>query len=97
MVLMADKGRYMGGAFVTFKTDKRQALWDRVQRKVGAAPPKGLAKDKGRMVKARSGRPGQVLERRGKAAPRLVARFLGELVRCGFLYSKEPMLGSSTY
>ena len=46
MVLMADKGRYMGGAFVTFKADKRQALWDRVQGKVGAPPPKGLKKQK---------------------------------------------------
>ncbi|WP_367272072.1 hypothetical protein [Mesorhizobium sp.] len=26
MVLMADKGHYMGGAFVTFKVEKRQAL-----------------------------------------------------------------------
>src|SRR4051794_16726385 len=31
MVLMADKGRYAGGAFITFKAHKRQALWDRVQ------------------------------------------------------------------
>ncbi|MGX8014320.1 ATP-dependent DNA ligase (plasmid) [Mesorhizobium sp. ORM8.1] len=46
MVLMADKGRYMGGAFVTFKADKRQALWNRVQGKIGAPPPKGLAKEK---------------------------------------------------
>ncbi|WP_149805013.1 ATP-dependent DNA ligase [Mesorhizobium sp. NFR06] len=46
MVLMADQGRYMGGAFVTFKADKRQALWERVQGKVGAPPPKGLAKEK---------------------------------------------------
>ncbi|WP_214473402.1 ATP-dependent DNA ligase [Mesorhizobium sp. dw_380] len=46
MVLMADGGQYMGGAFVTFKADKRQALWDGVQGKVGAPPPKGLAKEK---------------------------------------------------
>lgn len=46
IALMVDKGRYMGGAFVTFKTDNRQALWDRVQGKVGAPPPKGLAKQK---------------------------------------------------
>ncbi|CDX21544.1 ATP dependent DNA ligase [Mesorhizobium sp. ORS 3324] len=46
MVLMAHKGRYMGGAFVTFKADKRQALWDSVKGKVGAAPPKGLANEK---------------------------------------------------
>ncbi|RWH71079.1 RNA ligase family protein [Mesorhizobium sp.] len=46
MVLMAEKDRYMGGAFVTFKADKRQALWDRVQGKVGAPPPKGLKKQK---------------------------------------------------
>ena len=51
MVLMADKGRYMGGAFVTFKADKRQALWDRVQDKVGAPPPKGLAKEKAEWLK----------------------------------------------
>ncbi|TGU93175.1 ATP-dependent DNA ligase [Mesorhizobium sp. M00.F.Ca.ET.151.01.1.1] len=46
MVLMAENGRYMGGAFVTFKADKRQALWDRVQRRAGAPPPKGSAKEK---------------------------------------------------
>ncbi|TPM11819.1 ATP-dependent DNA ligase [Mesorhizobium sp. B2-3-11] len=46
MVLMADKGRYAGGAFVTFKADKRQALWDRVQGKVGGPVPIGLAKAK---------------------------------------------------
>ncbi|RWB57118.1 RNA ligase family protein [Mesorhizobium sp.] len=46
MVLMADQGLYMGGAFVTFKADKRQALWDLAQGRVGAPPPKGLAKEK---------------------------------------------------
>ncbi|MDX8501942.1 ATP-dependent DNA ligase [Mesorhizobium sp. VK4C] len=51
MVLMADNGRYMGGAFVTFKADKRQALWDRVQGKAGAPPPKGLAKEKAEWLK----------------------------------------------
>ncbi|RWM39917.1 ATP-dependent DNA ligase [Mesorhizobium sp.] len=51
MVLMADNGRYMGGAFVTFKADKRQALWDRVQGKAGALPPKGLAKEKAEWLK----------------------------------------------
>lgn len=51
MVLMADKGRYMGGAFVTFKADKRQALWDRVQGKIGAPPPKGLKKEKAEWLK----------------------------------------------
>jgi ATP-dependent DNA ligase len=51
MVLMADQGRYMGGAFVTFKADKRQALWDRVQGKVGAPPPKGLKKEKAEWLK----------------------------------------------
>ncbi|MDF3218633.1 ATP-dependent DNA ligase, partial [Mesorhizobium sp. M7A.F.Ca.CA.001.09.2.1] len=39
MVLMADKGRYAGGAFVAFKADKRQRLWDRVQGKVGGPVP----------------------------------------------------------
>ncbi|WP_245501536.1 hypothetical protein [Mesorhizobium sp. M2A.F.Ca.ET.067.02.1.1] len=38
IALMADNGRYMGGAFVTFKPDKRQELRDRVQGKVGASP-----------------------------------------------------------
>ncbi|MFK0688810.1 hypothetical protein ACFX5Q_11460 [Mesorhizobium sp. IMUNJ 23033] len=28
------------------KADKRQALWDRVQGKAGAPPPRGLAKKK---------------------------------------------------
>ncbi|RWH73410.1 RNA ligase family protein [Mesorhizobium sp.] len=51
MVLMADQGRYMGGAFVTFKADKRQALWDRVQGKVGAPPPTGLKKQKAEWLK----------------------------------------------
>lgn len=51
MVLMADKGRYMGGAFVTFKADKRQALWDRVAAKTGAPSPKGLAKEKAEWLK----------------------------------------------
>ncbi|RUW85315.1 ATP-dependent DNA ligase [Mesorhizobium sp. M1E.F.Ca.ET.063.01.1.1] len=51
MVLMAENGRYMGGAFVTFKADKRQALWDRVQGKAGAPPPKGLAKEKAEWLK----------------------------------------------
>lgn len=51
IVLMAENGRYMGGAFVTFKADKRQALWDRVQGKAGAPPPKGLAKEKAEWLK----------------------------------------------
>ncbi|RWC10377.1 MAG: ATP-dependent DNA ligase [Mesorhizobium sp.] len=51
MVLMADKGHYKGGAFVTFKADKRQALWDGVQGKAGAPPPKGLAKEKAEWLK----------------------------------------------
>ena len=51
MVLMADNGRYMGGAFVTFKADKRQALWDRAQARAGGPPPKGLAKEKAEWLK----------------------------------------------
>ncbi|MBZ9884810.1 ATP-dependent DNA ligase [Mesorhizobium sp. CA10] len=51
MVLMADKGRYVGGAFVTFKADKRQRLWDQVQGRVGAPPPKGLKKEKAEWLK----------------------------------------------
>jgi ATP-dependent DNA ligase len=45
VVLMADKGRYMGGAFVTFKADKRQQLWDRVQGRCAAT--QGPEKRKG--------------------------------------------------
>ncbi|MBZ9907756.1 ATP-dependent DNA ligase [Mesorhizobium sp. BR115XR7A] len=51
MVLMADKGRYAGGAFVTFKADKRQALWDRVQGRIGGPAPMGLAKGKAEWLK----------------------------------------------
>ncbi|RRH99698.1 ATP-dependent DNA ligase [Mesorhizobium tamadayense] len=51
MVLMAENGHYMGGAFVTFRADKRQALWDRVHGKAGALPPKGLAKEKAEWLK----------------------------------------------
>ncbi|TPM59177.1 ATP-dependent DNA ligase [Mesorhizobium sp. B2-2-4] len=51
MVLMADKGHYKGGAFVTFKADKRQRLWDRVQGKVGGPVPKGLKKEKAEWLK----------------------------------------------
>ncbi|WP_434721337.1 ATP-dependent DNA ligase [Mesorhizobium sp. RIZ17] len=51
MVLMADNGRYMGGAFVTFKADKRRQLWERAQDKAGAPPPAGLAKEKAEWLK----------------------------------------------
>ncbi|TPK72360.1 ATP-dependent DNA ligase [Mesorhizobium sp. B2-3-14] len=51
MVLMADKGRYAGGASITFKAAKRQALWDRVQGKVGGPVPLGLAKAKAEWLK----------------------------------------------
>ncbi|MBZ9710480.1 hypothetical protein LB543_27660 [Mesorhizobium sp. ESP7-2] len=44
-------GRYAGGAFVTFETDKRQRLWDRVQGKVGGPVPKGLRSDKAEWLK----------------------------------------------
>jgi hypothetical protein len=50
-LLTANNGRYMGGAFVTFKADKRQALWDRVQGKAGAPLPKGLANEKAEWLK----------------------------------------------
>ncbi|RWB09936.1 MAG: ATP-dependent DNA ligase [Mesorhizobium sp.] len=51
MVLMADKGRYAGGAFVAFKADKRQRLWDRVQGKVGGPVPIGLKKERAEWLK----------------------------------------------
>ncbi|TPN57460.1 ATP-dependent DNA ligase [Mesorhizobium sp. B1-1-7] len=51
MVLMADKGQYAGGAFVAFKADKRQRLWERVQGKVGGPVPIGLKKEKAEWLK----------------------------------------------
>ncbi|MER9692004.1 ATP-dependent DNA ligase [Mesorhizobium sp. M0179] len=50
-VIMAEKGHYKGGAFVSFSADKRQALWDRVQGKVGGPVPKGHKKDKAEWLK----------------------------------------------
>lgn len=51
MVLMAEQGQYMGSAFVTFPKAVRERLWARVQGKVGAPPPKGLAREKAEWVK----------------------------------------------
>ncbi|TIV60220.1 ATP-dependent DNA ligase [Mesorhizobium sp.] len=51
MVLLAQNGRYMGAAFVTFKADKRQRFWERVQAKAGAPPPQGLVKEKAEWLK----------------------------------------------
>lgn len=50
-VLMAEKGHYKGGAFVTFRAEKRHALWDRVQGRVGGPVPKGHKKDKAEWLK----------------------------------------------
>ncbi len=50
-VIMAEQGRYKGGAFVSFKAEKRQALWDRVQGRVGGPVPKGHKKDKAKWLK----------------------------------------------
>lgn len=51
MVLMADRGRYMGGAFVTLPRGIRERLWARVQAKAGASAPKGLRTEKAEWVK----------------------------------------------
>ncbi|PBB23941.1 MULTISPECIES: ATP-dependent DNA ligase [unclassified Mesorhizobium] len=51
MVLMADNGCYAGGAFVAFKADKRQRLWDRVQGKIGGPTPIGLKRAKAEWLK----------------------------------------------
>jgi len=51
MVLMADQGRYMGGAFVTLPRGIRERLWTRVQAKGGGPVPKGLKVDKAEWVK----------------------------------------------
>lgn len=51
MVLMADKGRYVGGAFVTLPQGIRERLWARVQARSGAKPPAGLAAEKAEWIK----------------------------------------------
>lgn len=51
MVLMADKGRYMGGAFVTLPQGIRERLWARVQARKGAKPPVGLKAEKAEWIK----------------------------------------------
>ena len=51
MVLMADQGRYKGGAFVTLPRGIRDRLWARVQEKAGAPPLKGLPAGKAEWVK----------------------------------------------
>lgn len=51
MALMANSaGKYVGGAFVTLPQGIRKRLWDRVQAKAGAKPPRGLAVDKAEWV-----------------------------------------------
>jgi ATP-dependent DNA ligase len=50
-VLMADNGRYMGSAFVTFPHGIRERLWARVQAKSGGLAPKGLKAEKAEWVK----------------------------------------------
>lgn len=51
MVLMADRGQYMGGAFVTLPRSIRERLWARVQAKAGGVAPKGLKAEKAEWVK----------------------------------------------
>ncbi|MBZ9808106.1 RNA ligase family protein [Mesorhizobium sp. ESP-6-2] len=63
-VFMADKGRYVGTANVSFRHDKRQALWDRVQGKIGAPVPKGLKKEKAQWL--RPGLAGKVQTLKGE-------------------------------
>ncbi|MER9743805.1 MULTISPECIES: hypothetical protein [unclassified Mesorhizobium] len=50
-VIMAEKGLYKGGALVNFNAAERQALWDRVQGKVGGPVPKGHKKEKAEWLK----------------------------------------------
>lgn len=51
MVLMADKGRYVGGAFVTLPRGIRERLWARVQAKSGGPVPTGQKAAKAEWVK----------------------------------------------
>ena len=64
MVLMADKGEYKGGAFVTLPRGIRERLWERVQAKSGGMPPKGLKADKAEWIKP--GLQGRVITLRGE-------------------------------
>lgn len=45
------QGHNIGGALVTFKADKRQALWDCVQSKAGAPPSERFGKEKAAWLK----------------------------------------------
>jgi DNA ligase D-like protein (predicted ligase) len=52
MVLCSDEaGNYVGSAAVTFPKLIRERLWERVQAKAGAKPPKGLSKENAEWVK----------------------------------------------
>ncbi|TPK93411.1 ATP-dependent DNA ligase [Mesorhizobium sp. B2-4-14] len=51
MALLAENGRYVGGAFITMNREIRERLWNRVQGKVGALAPIGLAKEKAEWLK----------------------------------------------
>ncbi|WP_278075518.1 hypothetical protein [Mesorhizobium sp. WSM4884] len=59
MVLMADNGRYVGGAFVTFKADKRRALSDRVQGKIGRSTAERAREGESRVAQSWPRRPGE--------------------------------------
>jgi hypothetical protein len=48
--MMADNGRYVGSAFVTFPHGVRERLWARVQAKSGGPIPKGLKAEKAEWV-----------------------------------------------
>ncbi|MCP9231429.1 hypothetical protein NMG46_14375 [Mesorhizobium sp. LMG 17147] len=63
-MIIAEKGHYKGGAFVAFQADKRKALWDRVQGRVGGLVPKGHKKDKAEWLKP--GLVGRVKPLKGK-------------------------------
>jgi DNA ligase D-like protein (predicted ligase) len=52
MALMADEtGNYVGSVFVTLSKGIRERLWQRVQAKAGAKPPKGLDKEKAEWIR----------------------------------------------
>lgn len=56
-------GKHVRGAFVTLPQGTRQRLWDRVQAKAGAKPPKGLVVEKAEWAPGLCG-PREVLARR---------------------------------
>ncbi|WP_245340631.1 hypothetical protein [Mesorhizobium sp. WSM4313] len=71
MALMADKGRYIGGAFITMNRESASGYGTACRARLVRRPRQG----KGRVAEAGAHWPGEVSERRGDAAPCLAPGF----------------------